>query len=284
MKIQSIALCALLLSLPAASNARNVTFVPPADNEVPEASSTSGAATRGTFIPPADNEVPEAASTSGAATRSIFMSPGKGDISETLAADSAAPRSGACQSASATGLQALLPEQHNYGATVQARPTILMHLPATQATQGFFSLKVETPDASERTLYNTTVTLTPNRAGIISWQLPEDAPALEVGKTYHWYFVLQCGDSIRVGDPYIDGWVRRIQPPETLSEPLPKEEIEVAAIYGRAGIWYDLLATMAARYQAQPGNQQVLAQWQDLLTSETVGLGQLDNAPLFAQP
>lgn len=281
-KIQLMALCTLWLGLiPTASNASSaVTFTPPAESDVPAAASTSSAATRSTFIPPAESDAPAATSTSSAATRSTYMSPTVGEPPAAATANAAA--GAACTTAGTPGLQALLPERHNYGTTLRERPTILVHLPATQAARAFFSLKVNAADAAERTLYTTVIPLTPNRAGILSWQLPADAPALEVGQDYHWYFALQCGDRIQIDDPYVDGWVRRIHPPAALSAPLPTED--VAAAYGRAGIWYDLLAKVAARYQRQPDSAAAVSQWRDLLTSETVGLEQLDDAPLFLRP
>lgn len=259
-----------------------ITFTPPAESEVPDAATTSGAATRsGPFVPPAEREVPDAATTSGAATRMPFIPPADRDTPGTATTSGASTRSRSCKATDTTGLRALLPAQHNYGTTVQARPTLLVHVPATDIPQAFFSLKVATPEAEERTIYTTAVSLAPNRAGILQWQLPADAPALEVGRDYRWYFVLQCDDRLQIGDPYVDGWVRRIQPPAEIDAIADPNTLEAAAAYGRAGIWYDLIAMLAARYRAQPDNTATLDRWQELLASDPVGLVQLRDAPFL---
>ena len=285
--LTTLSLSALIFSLTATSNAQNpsVTFVPPAENEVPPAATTGNAATRnGTFVPPAENEVPPAATTGSAATRETFMPPADSEVPPAATTSGASTRNDRCQANDTSRLRALLPQQHNYGATLQERPTFFVHLPETNVPQAFFSLKEAAPGTEERTIYTTTVPITPNRTGILQWQLPADAPALEMGRDYRWYFVLQCGDRIQTGDVYVDGWVRRIQPPDNVAEIAATDSWEAAVAYGRAGIWYDLISVLAARRRAQPNDAVTLARWEELLASDTVGLEQLSGAPLLARP
>ncbi len=214
-RVCSAAIAPLLFGITVATPLRSaaVNFVPPAESEAPAGATTGNAATRGTFVPPAASEVPEAATAGNAATRQAFLPPADTQTPSAASAQSAATRGERCSADNPERLQALLPKQHNFGMTLQERPAFFVHLPGTEAPQAFFSLKTTAPDGAERTLYSTVIPLNKDRAGILRWQLPADAPALEVGRDYHWYFVLQCGSRLEIDDPYVDGWVRRISPP-----------------------------------------------------------------------
>lgn len=101
------------------------------------------------------------------------------------------------------GFTALMPARAQ---THSERPTFLLHVPPTVARAVFFSLK----DAEEDYYYQTSVPL-PDTPGELSFPLPEEAPALEIGKEYVWSFGLMCRENIDPNDPTLNGSIRRVE-------------------------------------------------------------------------
>src|SRR5919202_1471315 len=86
--------------------------------------------------------------------------------------------------------------------TVSARPTFLVYVPQTSA-QGL-ELLLERDGTG---IYQTTVNLT-GTPGIVTIQLPANAPELEMGKDYKWLVSTVCG-SEETKAPFVEGLVRR---------------------------------------------------------------------------
>lgn len=150
--------------------------------------------------------------------------------------------------------------------TVAAYPTVLAYLPVTSAEKIFFSWR----DENNNDHYQTIMTLN-NQGTVISLTLPADAPPLEVGKNYYWSLAIMCGGRLQPDSPIIQGQIQRVALESTISDRLKTANpLETAAIYGEAGIWYETIATLAQLKTAEPENQDLAANWQELLTS--VGL------------
>lgn len=164
----------------------------------------------------------------------------------------------------------------NYQAlTVAERPTFFVYVPETSARKVFFSLEGENKDSH----YQTTVAIT-GKAGIVSVSLPAEAKALETGKNYKWSFVIMCGNALRPDSPAVEGTIMRSPLNPTLTSQLEKATpIERAALYGKDGIWYDTLATVAELRRSQPNDSTLEATWTQLLTS--VGLDAIATKPLL---
>jgi hypothetical protein len=164
----------------------------------------------------------------------------------------------------------------NYQAlTVAERPTFFVYVPETSARKVFFSLEGENKDSH----YQTTVAIT-GKAGIVSVSLPAEAKALETGKSYKWSFVIMCGNALRPDSPVVEGKIMRSALNPTLTSQLEKATpIERAALYGKGGIWYDTLATVAELRRSQPNDSTLEATWKQLLTS--VGLDAIATQPLL---
>ena len=170
-------------------------------------------------------------------------------------------------------LTPLLPATQQ-GLTVASHPTLLVYIPPTTATEAFFALR----DESEEYDYQTIMPIG-DRSGVISLKVPGSAPDLEVGKDYQWSLVLMCDSKLRPDSPIAQGKITRIKPEFQLTEQLKAaNEIESAALYGKAGIWYETVATLAKLKTAQPEDNQVSATWEELLTS--VGLQDVAKAEL----
>jgi hypothetical protein len=171
-------------------------------------------------------------------------------------------------------LTPLLPTT-NHGLTIADRPTFFVYVPQTSAQKAFFSLK----DKDEEYYYQITLPL-PKTPGIVSFKLPSDAPALEIGKSYQWSFVTVCGETIAVDAPRVEGWVKRIEPNSTdLRQRENLSPLERAALYGSDGIWYDTLTTLAELRRSQPNDSTLATTWEDLLKS--VGLEAIATKPLL---
>ncbi|NEO97322.1 MAG: DUF928 domain-containing protein [Symploca sp. SIO2E9] len=163
----------------------------------------------------------------------------------------------------------------NYGFTVAERPTFFVYLPETSAKRAFFSLR----DANEDYYYQTIFPIASN-PGIISFELPEDAPALEIGKTYNWSLVTICGQALRPGDPKVQGEIKRIElDSEQISKLESMSPSERAVWYGLEGIWYDTLTAIAQLKQSHPKNANITSSWEEILRS--VGLEAISGKPLL---
>lgn len=162
----------------------------------------------------------------------------------------------------------LLPDSTS-GLTTAAYPMILAYLPETSANKVFFSWQDE--DGNEH--YQTILPME-QESGIISLTLPETAPPLQVGKNYQWALALMCDGKLQPDSPIVRGEIRRVQMASSLSDRLQTaDNLETAAIYGEAGIWYETASTMAQLVEKRPDDAFLVANWQDLLTS--VGLEQV---------
>lgn len=202
-----------------------------------------------------------------------------------------APRStagGATRSAcmrEATRLTALTPiakvpgfATGKFGMTTQARPSFFVYLPKTKAQSAEFTLK----DADEKDVYRTTLPLIGHDGGIVAFQLPADAPALEVGKDYQWFFNVICNPDDRVVDEFVSAWIHRVKPDTTLETALksaaPRQRPN---IFAQAGIWQDSLAALTELRRTRPSDPTVADEWTTLLKS--VGLGQITGGPPAGQ-
>lgn len=157
--------------------------------------------------------------------------------------------------------------------TMAEHPTFFVYIPQTTAQKAMFVVR----DDNEDYYYKTTLPI-PTKAGVISFKLPADAPALKSGKNYKWSFVLMCSAEIRPDSPWVEGEIQRIEPNSgrTLDNLSP---LERAAIYGKNGIWYDTITSLAEERRSQPDNVTLAANWENLLKS--VGLGAIASQPLL---
>lgn len=170
-------------------------------------------------------------------------------------------------------LAAIVPDSAA-GLTVASHPTVLVYLPETTAPKLFVSWQDEHNEH-----YQTIISIE-DQAGIISITLPEDAPPLEVGKTYQWALALMCDGRLQPDSPMIQGQIQRVALESSLSDRLKNTDaLETAALYGEAGIWYETVATLAQLKTIKSEDPNVASNWQELLNS--VGLGKFAQAPLI---
>lgn len=250
-------------------------FIPPPDNSSPD--HTSSGASRVGFIPPPDNASPRQTA-SGASRGTIGFIPPPEQPAPQQPTASGASRSGEGESfivgSNVPGdiinhMMAVTPLNFYGGLTVSARPTVMAYLPPTSAQAAVFSLKDET----EAVIYQQVVSL--NRTGgILTIHVSEDAPELVIGEYYHWFVTLQIEDYITPGSPYVDGWVKRIEPTTAIAEAMASPDtLTKAEILAQSGIWYDAATHLASLQTPSSTNSKQVASWTEFLTS--VGLDDL---------
>ncbi|AVH65178.1 hypothetical protein CDG77_23555 [Nostoc sp. 'Peltigera membranacea cyanobiont' 213] len=280
------------------NSANAVTFTPPINNGAP--SQATGGASRGNFFIPTSGKGAPSQATGGASRGSLFTpSAGKGAPRQatggasrgslfTPSAGKGAPSQASggasrvgtyylntsTESAGPAALIALLPQSF-YGTTVSERPTILVYLPVSNAEEAVFSLKDETGN----TQYQMTIPIA-LKTGAIAIKLPADAPALVVGKNYHWFLAVKVDGQLSPSTPYVDGWIQRIQPNAELATAMQQQDaLKRATAFGKNGVWYDCVETLAALHSAQPTNVTLTKQWEELLSS--VNLKEIVTVPLL---
>ncbi|MBE9229782.1 DUF928 domain-containing protein [Phormidium sp. LEGE 05292] len=161
------------------------------------------------------------------------------------------------------------------GLTVTSRPTFFIYVPKDSAKEVFFSLV----DANNKNVYQTKIQLT-GKSGILQFTLPENAPLLEIGKNYQWAFIMIGKEGLRPDSPGVKGSIRRIETDSALQIQLQNiTPIQRAALYGKNGIWYETLASLAEARKLQPTDANLVNKWEQLLKS--VGLEAIASQPLL---
>ena len=168
---------------------------------------------------------------------------------------------------------ALLPAS-TQGLTVASHPTILAYLPETSAQKAFFSWQ----DENNQDHYQAILPIE-RKAGVISFNLPENAPPLEVGKNYQWALGIMCDGRLQPDSPMVQGQIKRVELTSALQSRLDNNiSLNNAALYGETGLWYETVATLAQLKTAQPNDRNLASNWSELLNS--VGLAEIAEAPL----
>lgn len=194
--------------------------------------------------------------------RVTFEPPGEGKPDDT--AGGASRGDGCPQEQLAVGqcITALTPAIKNT-LTVLEHPTFFVYLPQTSAKEIFFGLV----DENNNSHYQIKVPIS-SKSGILSFKLPDNAPPLEIGKNYRWTFIIVGEKGLRPDSSGVRGEIRRITPSAELMSQLQNQPLlERAALYGKNGIWYDMLASLAEARREEPGNATLASTWQELLKS-----------------
>lgn len=206
-----------------------------------------------TFEPPNEGSLEHS---QGGATRDSGYCPGDANLKS--ASESVLP---------------LMPANSQQGFTVSDRPTFFIYVPETSAEEIFFILK----DENEDYYYQKSLTI-PEKGGIVSVQIPEDAPALEIGQNYQWTFAIACQMPMRPDSPTISGWVQRVAANSVgITQMDSTPSLEMAQLYGSAGIWFDAVTTLAQLRDRQP--EAYTATWEEFLSS--VGLEAIASQPVI---
>ncbi len=125
-------------------------------------------------------------------------------------------------------------------------------------------------------IYKTTFSVSQAQPGLVQFRLPANAAPLEIGKMYHWFFAISSDAEESV---YVDGFIQRIAPPETLATQLQQSTPrDRAALYAANGIWHDALDTLAQLRTANPQDAKLTTDWENLF--KAIGLNAIAKEPI----
>lgn len=173
------------------------------------------------------------------------------------------------------------------GMTVTGSPTLFVYLPPSKPDweNTLKGAEFGIEDENGNPVYESILVLD-DRPGVVAISLPNqsEAPRLEVGKIYKWYFHVICDlknePQDRSSPHYVGGGIQRIKINEVLTSQLEGvSDSERASIYAREGIWYETLKTLAQLRRDRPNDLELAANWASLLAS--VGLADLAEEPLI---
>lgn len=104
----------------------------------------------------------------------------------------------------------------------------------------------------------------PEKQGVIGVSLPKNSQyALQIGKRYHWYFKIYCGNPESTTENYyVDGWVQRVAITPTDAN----------------SIWFNTLTHLAEERLNNPQDTTLKQDWFNLLKS--FGLEDIEQAPI----
>ena len=164
----------------------------------------------------------------------------------------------------------------NIGLTITGKPTFFFQISSSSVEEATFKLLNAKGDTI---IYEKTFPLT-KTGGVMSFTLPADAEALDVGKEYTWELVANCDPLDQQGNPRVQGSIKRVQPDQKLASDLARASIrDRVGLYAEAGYWYDSLKILADLRSNNPKDSTLISDWNDLL--ESAGLGQVAKQPLL---
>ena len=237
---------------------------------------TGGASRNGLFSRKSGESAPQ--TTAGGASRNGVFTRKSGESTPQRTAGGASREGRRYLNVADTNIEqpaailALLPQTY-FGTTVSQRADILVYLPQSQAREGVFSLK----DAEGNTLHEMNVPVS-GQTEVISIEVPTD---LKLEKNYQWFLALKIDGELTTRTPYVDGWIKRIQPSKEIAMAMQQKDLlKQATAFGKDGVWYDCVATLAKLRATQPNNPSLDKHWSELL--ESVELQQIEKAPVVA--
>lgn len=195
--------------------------------------------------------------------------PGRDAPREGTAGAGTRPVTSACDASKkavrGSSLTALSPG-NQLGLTGSSRPKFLVYIPQSTAQ----TMELSLFDGQMNGLYQINVPVA-NRTGLVSIDLPENAPSLVKNKPYYWTVALVCNPNERTEDMVVGGWIESAEINDNLKQQLAKATgVEQASLYAKQGFWYDALNTLVELRRTEPQNAAIASSWAELLKS--VGL------------
>jgi Domain of Unknown Function (DUF928) len=167
-------------------------------------------------------------------------------------------------------LTALIPGK-NMGLTISDRPTFWFYLPyqANSTTPVKFTLT----NTQGKAIYEQNVRLL-DTPGVIGVTLPNTAPSLEVDKIYEWKLAACDADSVI-------GRIKRITASDEVMNQLQTSTgRDRLLVYAENSFWYDTIAGLIELRLQNPQDEDLKADWQDLLKSPDIDLGNIASEPI----
>ena len=178
----------------------------------------------------------------------------------------------------------VLPE-NGLGLTTNSAPSLFVYF-AEGTTVEKAQLTLKSLDAEESEYYDTIVTL-PKEAlseegGVVAFEVPTLESGLVLNQEYAWSLILMCDGQLRPDSPILSGSLKRVDDVEVASQIQQAPLVDQAIAYGNAGMWYDLLSTLAAIRLSDASDQAFNEHWSSVMDS--VGLDVIASKPLLMMP
>lgn len=158
-----------------------------------------------------------------------------------------------------------LPVAYVGGVTIAERPTFWFYVPYQLDANLIAEFILQDAGQEIYRVASTEFPAAETSPGIISVTLPNSIPSLEIGKTYQWFFKVNCA---RESPPFVRGGVQRVVlNPAVASQLAAASPQEQVAIYQANNFWYDAITTIGTLQRAEGKAQ---ADWTSLL--EAIGL------------
>lgn len=206
-----------------------------------------------------------------ALARSIFSPPSgrglpgrriaAGTRSECLPLDKINPRSADVSPKNQRKIEALVPVQ-TVEQTVSDYPTFFWYLPKNTLSAVEFTLVAS---GSSQPIHRTLIPVN-GRSGVMRYQLPSQGtvPPLNLNTVYRWTVRGICsGDGLPT---QVGGQLKRVAPSPTLTAALQQASAaQRPDVFGAAGLWYDMVASLAELRQARPRDTRLARTWTQLM-------------------
>lgn len=183
-----------------------------------------------------------------------------------------------------TPLTALIPNRTEAILTSTDHPSFWFYIPYRPATELALEFKFVLQDDAFNDIYSEVFVIPEQtETGLVSLQLMAKAAALEMNKTYHWYFLAYCNDQQQVYEPaFVHGRIRR--------EPLPQdfgtrndslESQTQFEAYAESRFWYEAFDTLALNVWTTATNPELADEWNQAL--EIIELKHLAQEPFIGR-
>ncbi|GBF81893.1 DUF928 domain-containing protein [Aphanothece sacrum] len=177
-------------------------------------------------------------------------------------------------------LIALVPEWH-LALTAEETPIFWFYIPYPFTIPQ--SAAIVLWDEQQNKVDEATVSIT-NTPGIISVRLPKTV--LEIDKRYRVDFSVNCLDrnsNTSSSQPIVKSWLKRVALDNNLINELksattPRERY---ILYAANSIWYEALTELAQLRYNQSDAQQIVEDWEELLSQPEINLPELISEPII---
>lgn len=156
------------------------------------------------------------------------------------------------------------PNDSVLGLTFTNRPTFWFYFPFSfSSTQPVvFALK----DDEENIIYQTELSGSGTKPGVVGFKLPDNVQPLEVNKRYKWHLTIYCNREELSDFRTVDGWVERVALDRSFQQELeratPQQKL---GLYAREGIWHEAVTTLAEQRRQKPNDVTLKQEWDKLL-------------------
>jgi hypothetical protein len=151
--------------------------------------------------------------------------------------------------------------------TIAERPTFYFLIPKIDGQAYFRLFESDSSLTKGKRVYRTSFKIK-NKAGILTFKMPDNAPILQPNQNYVWEFVV--GDLTDAET--VSGSVRRVLPSQNLVDQLKKTflPLERAALFAQEGIWFETVQTLAEAQKGLHKKPEIVSEWTELLKSATL--------------